>query len=185
MKLTRRIILTVAIALLTVFNSESLWASPPKPAKEILATAQTEAKASGKLVWVLFHASWCGWCHEMENVMNMESVRPVVEKYFVVRWLTVMENPAHKADENPGSQEVLDSNEGKDQGIPFYFFTDAKGKVLANSRLAKGKDGKSTNIGCPSSPEEITAFLEVLKRIVPKITAQELAIVKAGFETIK
>ncbi len=186
MKLLQRFLgHSVLAAILVLTLSVSAVAEPPKPAKEILAAAQTEAQRGGKTVWVLFHASWCGWCHKMEGVMKLESVKPIIEKYFVVRWLTVLESPAHKADENPGGQELMETNDGKNQGIPFFFFTDTKGKVLGNSKIIAGKDGKMSNVGCPATPEEIASFLELMKKVAPKITDAELAKLKAGFETIK
>src|SRR5262245_14541783 len=42
----------------------------PLPAKQIVQEAQQKAKKQKKGVMVIFHASWCGWCHKLEDVMN-------------------------------------------------------------------------------------------------------------------
>uniref|UniRef100_A0AAU6WN83 Thioredoxin family protein n=1 Tax=Chryseobacterium endophyticum TaxID=1854762 RepID=A0AAU6WN83_9FLAO len=42
--------------------------------------ALTEAKAKNKNVLLMFHASWCKWCHTMENNMKLPETKPVFEK---------------------------------------------------------------------------------------------------------
>ncbi|WP_353097987.1 thioredoxin domain-containing protein [Empedobacter brevis] len=36
-------------------------------ATEILTKAQNQAKVENKNVFLIFHASWCGWCKKMEK----------------------------------------------------------------------------------------------------------------------
>ena len=66
------------------------------------------AKGQKKKVFIKFSASWCGWCHKMDDAMNEAEMKPLFEKSFVMRQLTVMENDAAlKKTENPGAFDLL------------------------------------------------------------------------------
>lgn len=159
-------------------------AQTPESASQLLARAQQSAAQSKRNVMVLFHASWCGWCHKMEGVMVQPQIKPIFDKYFVVQWLVTMENGEKKALENAGADSVMAAAGGKGTGIPFFYFTDSNGKLIVNSiRPAKDAD-KGGNVGCPYAPEEIAWFLEMLKKAAPKMTAAESALVKSAFEAL-
>ena len=49
-----------------------------RSATEILNEANAQAAKENKNVFVIFHASWCGWCHKMDSAMN----DPVCKKFF-------------------------------------------------------------------------------------------------------
>ena len=55
----KKIIFGVFIAISSFANAQT--------ATEILAKAQNQAKIENKNVFVIFHASWCGWCKKMEK----------------------------------------------------------------------------------------------------------------------
>ncbi len=40
----------------------------------IMQKAIAEAAKSHGNVFIIFHASWCGWCHKMDNAMNDEKI---------------------------------------------------------------------------------------------------------------
>lgn len=152
-------------------------AQTPPSAKSVVEDAQNKAAKSKKAVFVSFHASWCGWCHRMEDVLNEKPVKAVMDKYFVPASLVVLESKDKKDLENKGSDEYLEKSGGKDQGIPYFYFTDAKGKLIINS-----KDEKGNNVGCPYAPAELAHFLKMLKSAAPKISTQELGVVEKAFQ---
>jgi thioredoxin-related protein len=39
----------------------------PASADEIMKEAFAVAKTTNKKVLIMFHASWCGWCHKMDT----------------------------------------------------------------------------------------------------------------------
>ena len=145
----------------------SLFAQkPPASANEIMKEAFFSAKKQNKKVLVMFHASWCGWCHKMDTSLNDASVKKFFDDNFVVRHLVVLESKEKKAIENPGAIEMLTKYEGKDQGIPYWLVFDQDEMFLADSRMKSTVNGveKLQNTGCPASESEVEYFIDVLKR---------------------
>ena len=150
----------------------SAWAAPTPPAAgTLLKSAEVKAGREHKNVLLIFHASWCGWCHKLDDLLNSAAFKPAFDKSYVIVHVTVLEDAAHKADENPGGQALLDSLGGKSGGIPFFAIFDPTGAKLGDS-LAP------TNIGYPSEPSEVTHFMGLMKR-TSHMTAGQLIELKA------
>lgn len=141
----------------------------------ILKKALTEAKAKNKNVLLMFHASWCKWCHTMENNMKLPETKPVFEKKFVIAYVDVQEMGDKKKLENPGGEELMNRYKGKDAGLPFWLILNAKGEVLADSF-----NDKKENLGCPSTAEEVDVFLAKLKKS-SRMNDNELQAVRKAF----
>jgi thiol-disulfide isomerase/thioredoxin len=140
----------------------------------ILNKARAEAKAYGKNVLVVFHASWCGWCHRFDKFVDTTEEGKLVKSGLVVTHLTVLESPNKKADENAGGLAKMVEWGGKDAGLPFMAILDAKtGKLIVNS-LQKAGDTK-TNTGYPAAPEEIAHFLVMLQKGATKISKENVS----------
>lgn len=184
MRITAKSVLLVAACALVLPLSARTADAPP--AATVLKAAFAKAQKEKKVAMVAFHASWCGWCHKMQDVMKRPEIKPIFDKYFVVTWLTVLESPDKKNMENPGGEDLLAANGGKNEGIPFFYFADPKsGKTVVTSfRPATGTD-KGGNIGCPAEPFEIAYFLQMVKKAVPKVSAAEIKTLEAGFKTVK
>lgn len=151
----------------------------PLPASLVVQQARALATQQGKNVLILFHASWCGWCHKMQQAMEEPELKPLFEKSFVIRWLDVYEQPAKKALENPGAEDLLKQYKGADLGIPYFLVFDAKGNKLEDSQKAPGK-----NVGCPSEDDEVAYFVDVLKKTT-KLTSNELQLIADRFKKNK
>lgn len=146
----------------------------------ILKKATADAAQQHKNVLVMFHASWCGWCHKLDDFLTKTDAGKMVSKQFVVVHITVLENDAHKADENAGGEELLDKLGGKNQGIPYFAILDANGKSLITSNPNKDKPG---NIGYPAAEAEIAHFMKMLK-VGTKMTDKQLDQVKTSLTEI-
>lgn len=152
----------------------------PRPADEILQQAYTQAAKEHKNVLVIFHASWCGWCHKMDSSLNDRSVKAFFDKNFVITHLTISENPDKKMQENPGGEVLFNKYGGNDNtGIPYWLVFDRSGKLLADSRLKEGPHA-GDNIGCPSTKEEVDYLIDVLKK-TSSITPEQIAAVEKRF----
>jgi thiol-disulfide isomerase/thioredoxin len=155
-------------------------ATTPPAAAEIIKQACAEAAASNKKVMVLFHASWCGWCHKLDTFMASPACKPLFDQSFVVCHLTVAESPDKLDLENPGAEELYDKYADKNSGIPFFLILTPDGAVIADSRIKPvgAKPGSSgDNIGYPASKEEVTYFLRVLHETTT-LTGNQLKIIR-------
>ena len=154
----------------------------PSSAEEIMKEAFTSAKKQNKKVLVMFHASWCGWCHKMDTSLNDASVKKFFDDNFVIRHLVVFESKGKENLENPGALEMLTKYEGKDQGIPFWLIFDKSENFLADSRMKETNNGveKLQNTGCPASEKEVDYFIGVLKRTTV-LNEDQLQIIRARF----
>jgi thioredoxin-related protein len=151
----------------------------PLAADEILKVSLKGEKDSNKPLFVIFHASWCGWCKRLEKVIETPGVKEIIDQHFVVVRLDVLEK-AEKIDqlENPGAREIMVKYGGEKSGLPFYLLLDNSGKKIADSNALPGNQ----NIGFPGSEDEFAAFGKFLKKGSKSITADQLALI---IETIK
>jgi thioredoxin-related protein len=155
----------------------------PQATDKIMKKALSRAKKENKEVMVIFHASWCGWCHRMDSIMNMPETKAFFDNNFVIEHLVVQEAKDKKHLENPGAGEFMVKHNGDKQGIPFWLIFDDQGNLLADSRMpAKDKNGKDVmvNCGCPAQPEEVAYFIGLLKKTTP-LNEAELAIIAEKF----
>ena len=140
--------------------------SPPT-ATEILNEAYQIANKENKHVFILFHASWCTWCHRMDKSMNEPGLKQYFDDNFVIRHLVVDETEAKRSEETPGAKEFRTKYGGDGQGIPFWLILDKDGKLLADSKLrvaGASPDTPGTNVGCPAAEEEVAYFIDLLRK---------------------
>lgn len=150
-------------------------ANAQENASVLMKQAYAQASKENKKVFVMFHASWCGWCKKMDaNMTNAACAKSFTDNYVIVH-LVVKESPKNKDLENPGAEDLLKKYKGEQAGLPFWLMLDAKGTVLTDSFNAKGE-----NIGCPGSAEEVAEFTAKLKK-TSKMTDKQLAVIKETF----
>jgi len=165
----RRALPLIALQLLLCF-SEQAGQQPPS-AEQVLAAAKSEALAEHKPIFLVFGASWCPPCHEMEAFLNDKKIHAILEKYFVLVSLHVQEEQGkHPELNSTGSEKLLGDFGGESMGIPFLVFLDEQGQSVINSnRPVKGKPA-GENVGYPALPVEIEWFMTMLKKTLPALT---------------
>lgn len=155
-----------------------LAAEAPPPASVVMETARTAATTEHKSVFLIFHASWCGWCRKLDQFIETPEIKPIIDKYFVVARVTVLETGAKKSLNNPGGDEVLAQAGGKDIGLPFFAFLNKNGETVVNSiRPGEGKAAER-NIGHPVQPQEVDWFLVMVKKAAPAMTPDEAKVLE-------
>lgn len=154
----------------------------PQSAESVLTEAKGLAKAGNKKVFIMFHASWCGWCHKMDAAMNEPEMKKFFDDNFVIRHLVVMESESKKNLENPGAADMMKQYYGDKSGIPYWLVFDADGNLLADSKMRAEGDGpeKGNNVGCPATEKEVAYFIDVLKRTT-NLKEAELALISQRF----
>jgi thioredoxin-related protein len=152
-------------------------------ADKIVKDAMQRAGREHKNVFIIFHASWCGWCHRMDSIMNSAACKKLFNDNYVIEHITVMESKKNKSMENAGGEEVMKKYNGEGQGIPFWLVLDAKGNLLADCQVrpeGAALTTKGQNTGCPATKEEVAHFVKVLKK-TSSLNAGQLAIVEKSF----
>jgi Thioredoxin-like len=147
----------------------------------VIDDACKKAGTENKKVLLIFHASWCGWCHKMDTALNDVSCKSFFDKNYVIEHLTVQESPGKKNLESPGAEALLEKFNGKNQSIPHWVILDMDGKLLSDSQIrSAGNEGPGSNIGCPASEEEVKAFIKILQE-TSSLTDAELKIIAERF----
>ncbi|WP_372801833.1 thioredoxin family protein, partial [Lutibacter sp.] len=73
-------ILTLTILFFNITSAQE----KPEPAKEVLSNAFDQAKKTNKNVFVMFKASWCGWCKKMDASIKDETTKNLFNKNYVI-----------------------------------------------------------------------------------------------------
>lgn len=137
-----------------------------KTSDDILKEAYKKASAEKKNVFVIFHASWCVWCHKMDSSMNDKVCQKMFADNYVICHLTVDESKENKMLENPGADALRKIYHGETAGLPFWMILDKNGKFLVDSKMlpaGAAANAERENIGCPAAKEEVAYFTNVLK----------------------
>lgn len=152
-----------SFVLLLFFTASLVYGQPTPPsAEKVLKEAKAQAAKENKKVFVIFHASWCGWCHKMDSAMSDPAVKSFFDNNYVIKHLTILESKGKEYLENPGALQLLEQYHGSNQGIPFWLVFDKNGTLLADSQITPG-----VNSGCPATKEEVAYFVGVLKKTSP------------------
>ncbi|HRI25667.1 MAG TPA: thioredoxin family protein [Ferruginibacter sp.] len=175
---------TIRFLLVAVFSTMAVAVqAQPASADEILSKAIAEAARQDKKVMLIFHASWCGWCHKMDTSLNDIAVKKFFDDRFVITHVTVLESKGKEYLENPGGKALMEKYNGKNNGIPYWVIFDSKGTMLADSRaMVREPDGteRAYNVGCPASRNEVNYFISVLIKTT-NLSADQLDIISKRF----
>jgi len=138
-------------------------------AKTLLSGASAKAAKEKKNVMVIFHASWCGWCHKLDDMLESRQFKSTFEKSYVITHIDVMEHDEKKVLENEGGEDLMTQlGATPKDGIPFFVMLKPDGTKIGDSRLPN-----KANMGYPSEPQEVTAFMALLKKSAPKMSAED------------
>jgi hypothetical protein len=133
-------------------------APPVRDARALLKDAQTEARKTGRRVWIVISGPRCGPCFRLARWM--EDQHALLAKDYVV--LKLMEGPDKGASEV--SQEL---KQPVTAGVPWMAITEPDGSLLITS------DGPHGNMGFPTTFEDLRHVRDMLSRTAQRLTADE------------
>ncbi|MFM7709704.1 MAG: thioredoxin family protein [Ferruginibacter sp.] len=154
-----------------------------KSADKILSEAYQQAAKENKKVFIIFHASWCGWCKKLDASMNDATCKALFNNHYITVHLTVKESDGKKHLETPGADVYLKKYMGDEAGLPFFVVVNEQGATLGDSYARnKGEklDQPGENIGCPAKAEEVDAFIATLKK-TSTLTDKQLKTIATRF----
>src|SRR5215471_4690414 len=173
-------LMKTALPLIAALSLSALAAFAGVPSSDqVIAEAKAKASAEQKAIFLHFGASWCGWCKRLDAFLDRKDVKPVFEKYFVPVKLVVQEREKDKALENPGAEAFL-TKLGGPAGLPYAAFLDAGGALIVNSKFPSAEGGDGNNIGFPAEPKEIEWFVKMMKKAAPKMSEEDLELIKTA-----
>ncbi len=157
---------TFSIVLIILFFNLTVAQENLEKASHIFNKAVELAKKENKNVFIMFHASWCGWCKKMDASINDASIKDFFTNNYVIEHLVVLESKKNKHLENPDASTMLKKYGGGESGIPYWLIFDSQGNLMADSKMVKNElvlKEKGSNIGCPGSDEEVNSFIYKIK----------------------
>jgi hypothetical protein len=170
---TMRKTTVVAVLAFVLTAVPSIRAQSLPSVDSLLSQSESTAAQQHKLVFIIFHASWCGPCHAFDRYLDSAEVWPIVDRYFVLVRVSAMEEAAnHPERNNPGGNDLLQKLGGGD-GVPFFAFLDADGRLIVNSIAPK-----TGNVGYPVEQGEIDWYMKMLARAVPSMAPAETSILQ-------
>ncbi|MEO6549435.1 MAG: thioredoxin family protein [Ferruginibacter sp.] len=173
--------LNFLVGILAIMQGIAIAQTPS--AEIVLKKAYSTAEKEHKNVIVIFHASWCGWCHKMDSCIYDKSCSKLFADNYIICHLTVDESKGKEQLENPGASEFRKKYNGDKVGIPFFLIFNGEGKLLADSKMrtdGAGPDEAGENMGCPASKAEVAYFVKVLKQ-TSRLTDPQLDIIAKRF----
>lgn len=147
------------LAMLVCIGAGMAAQTTPPTANAVLQKAFDKAKIEKKNVFLIFHASWCGWCRKMDSAMNDPQCRPFFQENYVIEHLTILESKDKKHLENPGAADLFKRHAPASSGIPFWIIFNPEGAVLGSATMPYG-----SNSGCPASVSEVNHLINMLQK---------------------
>jgi hypothetical protein len=146
-------------------------ASPQSDARTLLAEALDRAREQGKSVLLQETAPNCPECLAYAKFMRQHEA--IFDEHFV----TLRINRSRLKD---GEEVMRQFRSGKPIGVPWIVALDGEGKPL---RVFEGPNGERCSF--PHKPESIDHFLEFLQTAATRMTDDQMATLRHGFETDK
>ena len=75
-----------------LINTSGIAQEAPASADAILQQAYQQATKESKKVFIIFHASWCGWCRKMDAALNDKDLKDFFGAHYVIKHITVLES---------------------------------------------------------------------------------------------
>lgn len=177
----------ILIALITLTATNATAANMPAPtpfgtdqadARLSLKSSEQLAAATHKNVMLVFDSTWCQQCFTFDHFLEDPLVKPVIEANYVVQKLDINEIGSSRSLDNPGSRALYAKYGPLQGGVPYVVFLSPRGNKIADTSF----DGHI--VGMPNRPMATKFFLQQLKFGAPRLTQQQMDIIRYGITRI-
>jgi thiol-disulfide isomerase/thioredoxin len=157
-------------------------------AEDILKAAQAKSADQNKPIFLIFGASWCEACHQLDTFLAYPEIAAIFDKYFIIARLTFGEGAAgHRDWDTPGADSLIEKYGGVysngSVGLPFIAILDAKAKlIISSNQPGKANAPGGPGTGFPTEPDEIKWFLSMLVKSAPALTSDETSKIQPALQ---
>ena len=171
------------MSLMLLASVTSSAAPRPPSADKVLAAAKSQAAEQHKSIFLIFQASWCADCHQLDRFLSAPEIESIFAKYYVIARIDLgEENGGNPALNNPGGADLLIKFGGVGPGgsanIPFISILNAKGKQIINSSPPARSNAHPEGVGYPDKPAEIDWFMTMLGKSSPPVTGDDAQVIR-------
>lgn len=171
MAFDRRSLFAGAAALL--FSTSAL---ADETAAAMLARESAAAEEEGKRVMLVFEASWCVWCKQMDAMLEDPAAAEILGRHLRIVHLRAQErDEAEIARQLPDADDVYLRYSDGGAGMPFTAVLDGDAQAVTTSAAA-AVNGQ--NFGFPVTDEELEGFERMLEIAAPAMSAEERTAVR-------
>jgi hypothetical protein len=147
-------------------------ASAEDSAAEVVARESAAAAAEDRRLLLVFEASWCVWCRQMDAMLEDPAAAAILDRHFRILHLRAQErDEAEIAKQLAGADDVYLRYSGGGAGMPFTAVLDADASAVATS-IQQANGG---NFGFPVTDEELEGFETMLEVGAPAMPAEDRA----------
>lgn len=158
-------------ALLCIISACARDTFQPSPgtAEKIYLDGLAAAKKSHKPLQIVFVHPEVDWCQRLEEYHAAPEVAQILNKHLQTIQIDLVDTPG-------GYNMFLERGDAI-RGQPAFSIVDFKGMLLADS----GDVGE--NVGFPNNDDEVARYLSALKTACPKLTDEEMGVLRGQLET--
>lgn len=174
----RRRDLLIGAAVLSIAGAAPASAKAQGVADDEVRRELELSKGEGKKLFLLFYASWCGYCRLFDRFLADPAAAAIINREFRILHMRTLERSApQKALQLDGADDVFARfAKTPAAGLPFFVVFNGDGGPMATS--VSPRDGR--NIGFPIGKGDLDVFEKILERVAPRITTAELGVLRAA-----
>jgi thiol-disulfide isomerase/thioredoxin len=174
----RDLLISAAVLGIACLAPVSARGAAPVAADDEVRRELELSKGEGKRLFLLFYASWCGYCRLFDRFLADPAAAAIINREFrILHMRTLERSAAQKALQLAGADDVFTRfAKTPAAGLPFFVVFNGEGGPMATS--LSPRDGR--NIGFPIGKGDLDVFEKILARVAPAITTAELGVLRAA-----
>jgi hypothetical protein len=151
------------------FSRHRRW--EPSAAEKMRDAAVKQARHDSRRVLLWFSAAQSPFCELMDRYHADRQVADVLDRHCAILKIDIHQTP--------GGAELYYET-GQDRGVPAFAILDQEGVIVADS----GSLDQASNIGFPTTEDELDRYELAMKAGCPGLTEDELTLLRAKLQQV-